>query len=374
MYDWHEVQFFESADNVRDAVYAFSGRRLSATISRQIAVCIQQGRSFMTTALAAPVDIRPLLIYYGLLAFSKATVLARKQADISTLAQSHGVKDVSAGNSRVADLECQILATGSFQQFSDVVGKLGRVVYYDHEGMRQHLNKPFDSVLPLAQVRVGLKEILSRVPGLGELYRKTFSERENYIPIEFRKSYDNDGADIRIDDPEIFENRIGLIKIVERLRRDYTFLKNWRLASAERAWGNSVLIFSLSETDPNDEFDVAVLTEREGRFSANLPKPTRLPNLESVIQPFAGGLIHTGAYAIRPLDGQKLSEYSMLFLGTFLLSSLVRYRPQTWQHALSRASQAGEPADDRTLSLIYKFLDVTIDSMPQLAVQMFRVK
>jgi len=328
----------------------------------------------MTTALAAPIDIRPLLIYYGVLAFAKATVLARKQADISTLAQSHGVKDVSAGNSRVADLECQLLAAGSFHEFSDVVGKLGRVEYYDHEGMRQHLNKPFDSVLPLAQVRVGLKDILSRVPGLGEIYRKTFSERENHIPVEFRKSHDSDGADIRIDDPEIFENRIGLIKIVERLRRDYTFLENWRLVSAERAWGNSVLIFALAETDPRDEFDEAVLTEREGRFSANPSNPAQVPNLESVIQPFAGGLIKTGACAIRPLVGQHLSEYSMLFLGTFLLSSLVRYRPQTWQHALSRASHAGEPADDRALSLIHKFLDVTIDSVPQLAVQMFRVK
>jgi hypothetical protein len=177
--------------------------------------------------------------------------------------------------------------------------------------MLQHLKKPFDSVLPLAQARVGLKEILSRVPGLGEIYRKTFSERENHIPVEFRKSYDSDGADIRIDDPEIFENRIGLIKIVERLRRDYPFLENWKLTSAERAWGNSVLIFVLADTDSREEFDEAVLTEREGRFSANLPNPAQVPNLESVIQPFAGGLIQTRACAIRPLGGQHLSRFQL---------------------------------------------------------------
>ncbi len=374
MNDWHEVQFFESADNVRDAIHAFSGHRPSATISRQIAVCMQQGRSFMTAALAASIDIRPLLIYYGLLAFAKAIVIARKRTDISTLAQSHGVKDVSAGNSRVADLECQILAAGSFHEFSEVVGKFGRVGYYDNEGMRQYLNTPFDSVLPLVQVRVGLRAILSRVPGLGEIYRKTFSDRENYIPVEFRKSHNSDDASIRIDEPEIFEDRIGLIKLVERLRQEYTFLVNWRLTFAERAWGNSVLIFTTAETDPAHEFDAAVLIEHEGKFSANLPNSAQVPNLESVIQPFAGGLAHKGAFAIRPLAGRQLSEYSMLFLGAFLLGSLVRYRPQTWQHALSRASHAGEPADDRALSLIHKFLEVTIDSVPQLAVQMLRVK
>jgi hypothetical protein len=46
---------------------------------------------------------------------------------------------------------------------------------------------------------------------------------------------------------------------------------------------------------------------------------------------------------------------ALQFLGSFLLSSLVRYRPQIWQNSISQSVTAESPADDRALSLIEKF-------------------
>jgi hypothetical protein len=40
----------------------------------------------------------------------------------------------------------------------------------------------------------------------------------------------------------------------------------------------------------------------------------------------------------------------------FLLSSVVRYRPQTWGHAISRSVTEENAADDRALALIESFM------------------
>ncbi len=71
---------------------------------------------------------------------------------------------------------------------------------------------------------------------------------------------------------------------------------------------------------------------------------------------------------MQPINDVKLHEYALQFLGTFLLSSLVRYRPQIWQNAISRSVTANSAADDRALSLIEKFLDVTLSGFPNMVV------
>jgi hypothetical protein len=72
---------------------------------------------------------------------------------------------------------------------------------------------------------------------------------------------------------------------------------------------------------------------------------------------------------MQPINGVKLNEYSLQFLGSFLLSSLVRYRPQIWQHAISRSFTEPRPADDRSLSLIEKFLNEVLIGFPEMVVR-----
>jgi hypothetical protein len=73
--------------------------------------------------------------------------------------------------------------------------------------------------------------------------------------------------------------------------------------------------------------------------------------------------------AIAPFQGHYLSEYSLIYIGLFLLSSLVRYRPDTWSHAVSRSSLQDKPVDDQALSLIQAFLDVAQTLIPSLIVK-----
>ena len=78
-----------------------------------------------------------------------------------------------------------------------------------------------------------------------------------------------------------------------------------------------------------------------------------------------------GCGLLRParISEAYLSEFSVHYLGLFLLSSLVRYRPQAWAHAVSRSSFPGEPADDKSLSLIERFLDINQNEIPEMVVK-----
>lgn len=72
---------------------------------------------------------------------------------------------------------------------------------------------------------------------------------------------------------------------------------------------------------------------------------------------------------MQPINNVNLSEYALQFLGAFLLSSLVRYRPQIWQNAISRSVTAQSPADDGSLSLIEYCLDDVLSGFPEMVVR-----
>src|ERR1700722_5565120 len=88
--------------------------------------------------------------------------------------------------------------------------------------------------------------------------------------------------------------------------------------------------------DPTGESDLA------GDNNVQFP-------LGEKLDPLAGGFSNSYTYAISPVGGNFLSEFSVQYLTLFLLSSLVRYRPQSWTHAISRSSMINQPADDETL-------------------------
>lgn len=370
MTDWDEVKFFESAGNVADALKKTNGRRPSAECSRGIAVCMQQGRSFLESAKGAPLEIRPLLVYYGVVAFSKTVVLACNPRSLNALKPSHGLSDISSGNSKILNIVARVEASGTFQEFSSAVAALGRIKYFDREFMPQHAVKPFDDAANLVGTRVNLKDVLGRVSGLTSLYRKTFDEPPQLLTIWLEKAgIDGEYAQIRIDDPEVLEDRAHLQRIVQRLRQQFPFLEKWHLVQASRAWGNSILQFGSVVADHNSEFSVEVLKERDGRFRMDGYEDLPCRGFLEIIPPLGGGLKNQHPFAIAPINGVELSEYSAQFIGAFLLSSLVRYRPQTWQHGLSRSVHENVPADDRELALIERFIEIVQEQFPGLAVR-----
>jgi hypothetical protein len=361
------LRFLESIDNLKPRVRLRFGREPSTETAREIiACCLLQGRLFYEAASSAPLEIRPLQLFYGMVGFSKALIVASRCKSLSTLRPAHGLKDVSAKGCRIAELRVRIDGAGTFQEFNDVIAALTRFCYHEDSQPRSLLTPAAPSA-QLQDLVVGLEDILGRIPGLEGLFRMTFGHDANTAPVNFFLDRVG-GCQIRIDDQEKFVDRDSLKAIVMRWRQRFPFLEHWRLVEAVHAWGNSVIQLQNTSNRNIDEFSVAALTDLKGSFlaSPHTMEPQDTFPFSQHLGPFGGGYSGGCEYPIAPVCGRYLSEFSLHYLGLFLLSSLVRYRPQTWVHALSRASTAQAPADDRALSLIERFLELNSGSIPSM--------
>src|SRR5260370_29917167 len=96
------ITFFESSENLRSAVRSRTGRSLSAGTARDATICLQQGRLFFEAARESGLEIRPLQLFYGSLAFAKAVTLVTKNSRLTTLPRSHELRDTTAPAARLA--------------------------------------------------------------------------------------------------------------------------------------------------------------------------------------------------------------------------------------------------------------------------------
>ena len=303
----------------------------------KISACLQQGRMFFEAAIQSPIEIRPLLIFYGIIGFSKAIILARHLKGHETLLKSHGLKDISAENARLENLKLMIEANGTFQQFNDVIVMFDGINYNLSSSPFFH-KIPFDSSVKIKDKDIIIKDILARIPGLGEYYQSTFQEYPKNKMLDVYYMDDRDGlTHLKITDPEIYNDRVSLKRIVQKWRAKYPFLENWCFIEAAHAWGESYLTFVNINKSELDEFSEEFLVERDGSFatkSGEYNLPYERIDFKTILAPLSGGLTKKAEHMIEDYEGAFISEYALHYLGMFLLSSLVRYRPQIWSHAI----------------------------------------
>jgi hypothetical protein len=369
--DWPEIKFLESIDNLKGLIKRSIGRAPSTTIASQIAVCIQQGRLFFEAAASSPLQIKPLQLYYGIIAFSKAIIISRTLKSIDTLVPSHGLSDISTHNSSVEKLILRVRKRGTFQEFNDAVAILGRIWYFEH-WMPRYVPKPFSNAADLSGQPIDIMEILSRLPALSHLFGRTFESNSNVLSIQL--TFDSTLTTqcvLRIDDPELFTDAASLAALIRRRREQYTFLAKWCFSEAVLAWGKSVLTFRNVDRGSYDDITPESLVRSNVGFSSALEligAGFKDISAFEILPPLSGGITHANTYAIQPIRSCYLSEFSLQFLASYLLSSLVRYRPQSWQHALSRSSSTKSPTDDRSLALLEQFLSTTLSDFPKLVI------
>jgi hypothetical protein len=371
--DWHKIRFLESSENLKPLVKMRFGREPSTSIARDIAACLVQGRLFYEAAVTSPLEIRPLQMFYGMVGFGKALVLARYCRSASTLPHAHGLKDQSRDNCRIAELRLRIDDGGSFQQFNEVVAELNRFCYLDESSKYRTVSLPSASSKSLIGLELSLRELLSRVPKLESTYRMTFGEEANTTYLGVSTVYREEGGfSVDVADAELFRDRESLKAIVVRWRERFPFLRNWRFVSGYQSYGRSNLQFRNVSPPDTDEFsETSLLVDEDNDFhAAESSDPRVYVAVEKAFSPTSDD----GLYAVSPFSGQYVSEFSLHYMGLFLLSSLVRYRPQTWIHAISRSVVADMPADDQSLSLIERFLDINGSEIPEMVVSVLNPK
>jgi hypothetical protein len=372
-FDLNKIKFLESTSNLKRLLKEVVHRETSSKIAQNIAVCLQQGRLFYEAAALTPLEIRPLQIYYGMLGFSKALILALKGKALENLKQSHGIRDTSAQNSKLEDLRVKIESDGTFQQFNDCISTLNRICYFAESNTPTSILIPSSLSNNFSEMILNFKEILSRIPSLAELYYQTFSEHANTSPFIFNfERYWGGFFTIRIDDSNLFNDRTSLKKIVCRWRARFPLLNNWRIIRASHAWGYSVIEFQNIEIDTIDEFSEEYLQGSDSEFAINdkiISSIKTRPDIKNIMTPVAGGYSDAGPNFISPINDVYFSEFSLQYLGVYLLSSVVRYRPTTWIHAVSRGSNNQTPADDRAMSLVEMFLETCLTSFPNMVIK-----
>lgn len=374
MFNWTDITFLESSENLKPKIKALTGRTPSTAIAREVGTCLQQGRLFYQSAADSPLQIRPLLLFYGTMAFAKALNIAFNLTPTASLPHSHGIGDVSAQNSKISELTVKINTNGTFQPFNDITSKLNRVDYIDADTMNRHFMAPTEISANLANLQISLKEILSRIPGLEALYRKTFGELSNCVHINLKAElYNKKNWELLITPKEIFHDRASLRAIISELRNTFPVLKKLNLSSAAPAWNASYIDFS-NLPIPDDEFAETHLQPREGGFSTKDARSNNesLPyeSFQILVKDHAGTFCEPN-YLISPFNNLYISKMSLHYLGMYLLSSLVRYRPEIWGYAITRSARPDGKSDDHMLSLIEEFMRRHVEEVPRFVAEIF---
>jgi hypothetical protein len=321
--------------------------------------------------------IRPLLQFYGMLALAKALVLGRSGLNLSTLPQSHGISDVSEPCKKIADLRVRLDKendnVGMFQRFNDVASELSGLRYLDGSSTLAHIPIPAATSSNLTGISLSIQELLARVPELHRLYEQTFHAPAMSAPVYI--AMQGYHWELQIVDPNPFSVLDDVARIVAALRDRFPFIGQWILQSAVHGMGgDSVLVFTNAVT-PNQEFDPSRFYVSEQGFLPTLhgrmAPPTQHRVISEILTPLGSTYSNRAtATAIAPLsNGRYISDYSVHYLALSLLSSLVRYRPNVWVHAISRSVADSMPADDGALAIIETFLELNAVEIPQLVAE-----
>lgn len=360
-----EIQYLESTENLKKNINASQGWTPNAGQADAIAACLRQGRLFYEAAARAPLEIRPLELYYGTSAYAKALVLAtNRRQRLNTLQQSHGVKDRSAHDARLGQLTVAIEQRGTFQEFNECVRILNRVEPISLDGTRPQFTYECADSANLNGLTLSLKDIFSRLPGLDALYRATFDERENIDFVQVAGPEEAAGWTVRVASKPWGGSLERCVELIADSRNRMPFLRRWTFSDAGSIGGPSLTFRNAEPLE--DELEPNAIQTHPWGFTANPPPFARyFRNIETTIGPLIGtpGLA-SGGYYMQPIEGHCLAFQSLQFLALHLLSSLVRYRPATWMHALSRSANNGRAADDAMLALIESFMDKVQTSMP----------
>ena len=114
---------------------------------------------------------------------------------------------------------------------------------------------------------IKIRDILARIPSLGRYYKTSFKEYPKNKMIILRYMDDRDGlTHLEITDPEIYNDRVSLKRIVQKWRLKYPILEKWCLIKAFQAMGVSYLMFGNINKDDFDEFSEEFLVDRDGIF------------------------------------------------------------------------------------------------------------
>lgn len=184
---WASLSAYESTELVRRFAKERTDRKPNATKAREIATHFAQGREYFRNAANAGELVRPLILYYGVVALARGTVLFSEPGK-SKLVADHGLdgsgwEDLNTNPEAVPSLPVVIRSGGTFSELARVSGNSERCMVRN-EGMPGEVSIRSTGPELAPGESVTLKEVLGQIPDVAELYERTFGEYPRRLRCE----------------------------------------------------------------------------------------------------------------------------------------------------------------------------------------------
>lgn len=160
---WAELAHFETNDLVRREFALFHKQEPSDEQTWQIIAAFIQGHQYFQSAASASEQVKPLLLYYGVLSLSRGLTLFRNRDAREGKSGGHGLKaklwdqTLLPGIQRILDIRAEV-TSGTFSE----------LVHLNKADTRQAAGRR--RLQP--KMTVGLGDVLSRTPSLAPLYSR----------------------------------------------------------------------------------------------------------------------------------------------------------------------------------------------------------
>ena len=183
---WRDLTRFESHDYVGRWYRQRHARSLSASRTREIISCFTQGREYFFSAKQSATAVKPLLLYYGVLAFSRGLILlldSRKTE--ASLKPSHGIEIVDWQGTLAGGLENMLevslrTTNGTFSELVRATANKQQMSWWNMPGLTEgifHATYATPKFLTDQSVMT-LDDLLSRDTRFLSLYRETTGRLE----------------------------------------------------------------------------------------------------------------------------------------------------------------------------------------------------
>jgi hypothetical protein len=298
---------FESRELVESYFAGLHGRTLNARRARSIVSSFRQGRILFDSAAATETLARPITQFYGVSAISRGlAIVLRRDGSEEVLSRGHGLTIKTFG-AETSELEIHV----SRGLFADLTAALGGAT------VRVRTGAP-DWFLPFPDVQPGtvltLSEVARLIPSLaGELRQWTGFDPRNVYALE--------GCDVAGDDTTRRWKFSG--------RGDETELHE-QFGSPDATVNGSLVV---APADFVPQVAQSFVFDRVGHVLLRKPRT----------------------------DNTRLGPLQAMFVMSYALSMLARYRPSQWMEVLSGAGR------DQMFPFVEAFLGFNQVWFPELA-------
>lgn len=191
---WEILAFYESRDLLHRTYEERFGQSPISNKVEEITYHLAQGREYFSSAKQSALLVRPLLLYYGVLALSRALILFLDSKRERELKQGHGVEIPNWKNvlhreskkqsiNKLAELKLKFVK-GTFTDLSQATKNEEQAEFVWINTYRRWQKNGTTKLEPGYEIT--LKEVLARIQDIADLFTVTFRERSCCYPAIIR--------------------------------------------------------------------------------------------------------------------------------------------------------------------------------------------